>query len=108
MRLIDGDALKRKAQKVAAESCKMQMTAKVETVLNQFIDWIENAPTIDAAPVVHGRWIRVGNHWKCSVCEKDDYSAYFWGADTMELQDFYCPNCGAKVDGSEADAPDRC
>ena len=40
-KLIDADALKRKAKKVATESWKMQMTAKVETVLNQFIDWIE-------------------------------------------------------------------
>ena len=45
-RLIDADTLKRKAQKVAVESWKMQMTAKVETVLNQFIDWIEDAPTV--------------------------------------------------------------
>ena len=46
MRLIDGDALKRKAQKVATESWKMKIKANVETILNQFIDWIDAAPTI--------------------------------------------------------------
>lgn len=46
MRLIDADALKRKAQRVATESWKLRVTASVETVLNQFIDWIDNAPTI--------------------------------------------------------------
>lgn len=47
MRLIDADALKRKAQKVATEAWKMNVTGKVETILNQFIDWIEDAPTIE-------------------------------------------------------------
>lgn len=52
MRLIDGDKLKRKTQKVATESWKMKLTAKIETTLNQFIDWIDEAETIDAVPVV--------------------------------------------------------
>ena len=59
MRTIDADALKRRAQKVATESWKMKIEAKVETVLNQFIDWIDEAPTIQAEP----NWI---------PCEKKD------------------------------------
>ena len=47
MRAIDADALKRKAQKVATEAWKMKITGNVETVLNQFIDWIDVAPTIE-------------------------------------------------------------
>lgn len=50
MRLIDADELKRKAQRVATESWKMKVTARTETVLNQFIDWIDNAPTIQSEP----------------------------------------------------------
>lgn len=50
MRLIDGDALKRKAQKVATESWKMRIRASVETTLNQFIDWIDEAPVANAIP----------------------------------------------------------
>ena len=46
MRTIDADALKRRAQKVATEAWKMKIKAEVETVLNQFIDWIDEAPTI--------------------------------------------------------------
>ena len=49
-RLIDGDALKRRAQKAATEAWKMKIEAKVETVLNQFIDWINEAPTIQSEP----------------------------------------------------------
>ena len=59
MRLIDGDALKRRAQKVATEAWKMKIEAKVETVLNQFIDWIDEAPTIQTE-----------SHW--IPCEKKD------------------------------------
>lgn len=50
MRAIDGDRLKRKAQKVATEAWKMKLTAKVETTLNQFIDWIDAQPTIEPEP----------------------------------------------------------
>ena len=46
-RLIDADALKRRAQKVASEAWKMKVTARVETILNQFIDWIDDAATIE-------------------------------------------------------------
>ena len=59
MRSVDGDALKRRAQKVATEAWKMKIKAEVETILNQFIDWIDEAPTIQTEP----NWI---------PCEKKD------------------------------------
>lgn len=46
MRLIDADALKRKSQKVATEAWKLRIKATVEVILNQFIDYIDAAPTI--------------------------------------------------------------
>lgn len=58
-RYIDADALKRKAQKVATEAWKMRIKSSVETILNQFIDWIEGMPTIDAVEVV-----------RCKDCRK--------------------------------------
>ena len=59
MRTIDADTLKRRAQKVATEAWKMKIKAEVETVLNQFIDWIDEAPTIQTE-----------SHW--ISCEKKD------------------------------------
>ena len=63
----------------------------------------ENAPTVDAVEVVHGRWIptyhtyynrdgacQIADEFHCSVCEI--YSRDKWN---------YCPNCGAKMDGDE-------
>lgn len=51
------------------------------------------APTIDAVPVVHGRWIEGRYPLKCTVCHglaKKDFRGGCWN---------YCPNCGAKMDG---------
>lgn len=60
---------------------------------------------VEAAPVVHGRWIgeadgyadgeMVYDVWNCSKCDYciDD------GTDNPELLPNYCPNCGAKMDG---------
>ena len=68
MRAIDGDALKRRAQKVATESWKMKIEAKVETVLNQFIDWIDEAPTIQTEP----HWIPVTENCDCDLMDNEE------------------------------------
>lgn len=57
------------------------------------IDMVEDAPAIDAVPVVHGRWVKEpdrANHWHCSECGRVEGWAHY----TME----YCPTCGAKMD----------
>lgn len=65
---------------------------------------IEDAPTVDAVPVVHGRWIRP--HWKnsnycydCSECGGEaTHRDYQWAKDGIYP---ICPNCGARMDGRE-------
>lgn len=65
---------------------------------NGVISLIEKAPTVDAVPVVHGRWIlkeTCGPNTKkfhCSVCNKVPKSL---------CTETYCPNCGAKMDGAK-------
>ena len=49
-RLIDADKLKRKCQKVATEAWKMKIKASAETIMNQFIDFIDEADIVDAVP----------------------------------------------------------
>lgn len=53
----------------------------------------EEVPTVDVAPVVHGRWRDNGIAGsvlvKCTVCGFDCGASSF----------FYCPKCGAKMDG---------
>ncbi len=59
---------------------------------------IDNMPTVDAVPVVHGRWEN-GNPI-CPVCGGNkfkDLDADIW----CDWKPDYCPNCGAKMDGGD-------
>lgn len=61
----------------------------------------ENAPAVDAAPVVHGRWEfkYEGTYRKrrsyCSVCGRRSGI----GGIIENQKKPYCPNCGALMDG---------
>ena len=88
MRLIDADALKEKAT--------LRHGYDFQGVFVKVQD-IDKAPTIEAAPVVHGRWIHVpssdmmtGKAYKCSECGKMRYGSYMPN---------YCQCCGARMDG---------
>lgn len=50
---------------------------------------IADAPTIDAEPVKHGKWIVTNDGVvKCSECKRK----------FILLKENYCPNCGARMD----------
>lgn len=73
---------------------------KIETNDGQdFADWYSHcvrcAPTIDVAPVMHGRWIEDddGDGQHCSECGMD----YCYMVCDVEKYR-YCPNCGAKME----------
>lgn len=97
MRLIDADALINvlKDPPVHASLCGMTMA--------DVLLLVEEAPTIDAEPVRHGRWDevqfrtiphnRISKAKKCSECGKRKDKYVTW---------IYCPNCGAKMDGGTA------
>lgn len=62
---------------------------------------IKMLPAADVAPVVHGRWgtgrfnLETGNYEEqCTRCRNF----------SKEYGKPYCPNCGAKLDGGEANA----
>ena len=58
---------------------------------------LREAPTIDVAPVRHGRWVSVPHKLAriCSVCNRDEpYKFADIDADVYG----YCANCGAKMD----------
>ena len=94
MRLIDADALKKSIK-------NMPNDYYGDLCIGDAIKEIDNAPTIDAAPVVRGEWILQGENEhdyetsleeKCSLCGR-----YVYRYDTQP-QDNYCPNCGAKME----------
>ena len=88
-RLIDANALKRKAQREATDAWKLNIKARVETVINQFIDWIDAAPTIEPERKT-GKWI----DGKCNKC--GTHAPYWAMASTYYLSE-YCPHCGARL-----------
>lgn len=62
---------------------------------------VEDADTIDAVEVVHGRWLelspfRTSTTLKCSVC-------LHWQPAYAHEPWKYCPNCGARMDAKEAE-----
>lgn len=71
---------------------------------------VEEAPTVDAVEVVHGEWNQIeiidddsgdgvnDDASQCSVCG-DVFDSYYWAKTYFN----YCPNCGAKMEGGEAD-----
>ena len=60
---------------------------------------IDNAPTVDAEPVKHGRWLKTGQ----SFVNPNKFRNYFCSECGLELDEHirskpnYCPNCGAKM-----------
>lgn len=109
MRLIDADSLMETVKALenmdgdyADSFTNMAGNRSIELI--RLEDYIENAPTVDADPVVHAHWIpeypnkRTGKAYshKCSVCRKTVYNNRQVSVD--ELGYVFCPNCGAKMD----------
>ena len=99
MRLIDADALIERLKDGYCAECDIRdgsfcVVCRINTAINGFND----APTIDAAPVVHGQWIfDIDNkEWswnKPYICDQ----CGGWVEKAFKC----CPNCGAKMDGGE-------
>lgn len=96
MRTIDTD-------KEIRELEKMVVSGETFTTAVEFAKLIlRNAPSVEAEPVRHGRWI--GAESQCGIgcpfcgtpvdefCNSIDYIYLIYEPN-------YCPNCGAKMDG---------
>lgn len=62
---------------------------------------IRNAPTIDAEPVRHGRWIQnktIPAYYHCSICR---VAHKMHASCNKYVMLRYCPYCGAKMDEKE-------
>lgn len=58
---------------------------------------LEDAPTVDAVEVVHGRWISIGGNRYTRISQCSNCCAKY------DFMSNYCPNCGAKMDGGNED-----
>lgn len=57
--------------------------------------WVENLPSADVAPVVHGRWVK---HYRSGTTVAEGYVSTCCDMWNNRKSD-YCPNCGARMDG---------
>lgn len=112
MRLIDGDELY-KAMKDAEDLARQRVLDTESTLpypnnLNPSYtrylaqmdertkakEMVADAPTVDAVPVVHGRWIphnsRYGHDEKVYLCDQCNNNVGFTKMN-------FCPNCGADM-----------
>ena len=95
MRLIDADAL----IDDMCEDCGAFVNGACDKDVCASVLWVRDAPTIDAEPVRHGKWIKFHDELsKCSLCNYPTYTR--WN------QTDYCPNCGAKMERKNEDGID--
>lgn len=92
MRLIDADALDLDREVELADDWK---------TAHEIANCVKYAPTVDAAPVKHGRWELFDSaepqRYGCSNC-----SCLSWYGTYR-----YCPNCGSRMDLEEQDAKEE-
>jgi uncharacterized Zn-finger protein len=94
-RYIDVDALENEAGKLWDEMPDGEELSK------ELMKAINHAPTVDAAPVVHGVWKDDRTDIMCTACNErfsDEIvfaSLRHWDG---EMWMKYCPYCGAKMD----------
>lgn len=98
MRMIDADKLK--------EELSYKSSATDFDIDSVILRVIDEQPTIDAVPVVHGEWEQVevidydgismnDDAARCTVCGHVEQSVY-WARTYYH----YCPNCGANMEVS--------
>ena len=78
--------------------------------LAMFLDYIKEAPRIEAKEVAHAKWKldRYATEWTCSNCEGEMlYKVTTYGGgqyhDIDNIFAPYCPHCGAKMDKENID-----
>ena len=91
MRLIDAEVF----LKTENDRCGSAPLVGTCTSDNQYLsDRLKKAPTIEAKPVVHGRWETNSDRPDSLICSVCKCGFDMWKHDPHN----YCPSCGAKMD----------
>lgn len=106
MRLIDADKLSEQYEASMGELLKSTNCENISLEALSLLcgaKIIANAPTIDAEPVVHGKWVGKRYNWKTYEMEIIPY-------DPLSFEDLGCLTCsvcggGALLNGHEEEVP---
>lgn len=89
-RYIDCEACKDHFHDVVLDILLSSWDHKPDIIIDAFL----SLPKADVQPVVHAKWVchepEIGLYYSCSRC----------GYNTLQGMYKFCPNCGAKMDGS--------
>ena len=97
---IEREALMRRIKEIHCAECDSYHGVRCRACwVDDTLDYIDSEPTVDVAPVRHGRWIHErtegGFHiWRCNQCGRGMNA-------NPEGTDLYCYHCGAKMDGGD-------
>lgn len=101
VRLIDDNAEKAKVDVIINSLVfgdeDEEMLAFMNTLRQLLHTAFDEAPTIEAEPVRHGRWVNKGDYAVCTECGGRSGTQYD-GVEQIPLMTKYCSNCGAKMD----------
>ena len=62
---------------------------------------INEQPTVEAVPVVHGEWMEASMNYKCSHCKTEFHDDIEWIQGCNHKLPNFCPECGAKMNGKK-------
>lgn len=96
-RAIDADAFKNEIREIGNERFLETGDQEHLRIAEMVCQYVNKQPTIEAAPVMHGKWIEpegveIAITCICSECKKE---FPMWAKKDYD----YCPNCGARMDG---------
>ena len=88
-RYIDADKLWKEIESVEYYGCDAEVS--------RICGLIQNAPTVEANPIVYGKWISGidKDHQAYCYCSNCTVDAHEQDADFIKSN--FCPNCGAKM-----------
>ena len=99
-RLIDANNLIEEIREERCYNCRNFKDMKCDYCgTADYIYMIEDMPTADVAPVVHGQWETNSDRPDSLICSVCKCGFDMWKHDPHN----YCPNCGAKMDEKEND-----
>lgn len=105
VRLIDANALMKRIEEAYCKDCNSYNGIMCRACAHMDdMDFIEDAPTIDAQPVKHGTWERTDMFVKCSECGVELLDEAFFGIRVFDNGYMpFCPCCCAKMNGVDAE-----